>query len=482
VPLVPLQSAPLTTETTIVAVHPLEQPPTAQNPSVPPDMTALLASGHGDTTDGPGESVQPLTLDGSTPPAAGPSAKLLARFVHLADIQLADDESPARSAGLDGPGLLNPAYRPQEGHECRILHAAVRTVNAVHKNSPIDFVLLGGDNVDNAQSNEVGWVQSILDGASEVDCDSGADDDPVPGPDNDPKDPFVSEGLRMPWRWVTGNHDILVQGTFPIDLYLDTVTGNYSLNGARDWSQPGAPVVRGEVPADSRRALLDRDALLERVAGSADGHGIDASTLSYGKAYYWFDIEGTPLRIIVLDSAAETGDSEGVIHQSDIDGFVQPALDAATAQGKSVILTSHHISGSLSDGSGLGGELQPDALTPDAFRAFVGGYPRVLLHLAGHSHRHAARGIEPPGGHGYWELQTASLADYPHQMRVIEVWDKDNGYFTIRSIALDYSVDGDEVAAGGRARGVVDYTSAWGPDGSGMMGERNVELWIAKPL
>jgi hypothetical protein len=49
-----------------------------------------------------------------------------------------------------------------------------------------------------------------------LECDSAIDDDPVPGPDNDPKDRFAPVGLDVPWRWVSGNHDTLRQGNWPV--------------------------------------------------------------------------------------------------------------------------------------------------------------------------------------------------------------------------------------------------------------------------
>jgi hypothetical protein len=66
-------------------------------------------------------------------------------------------------------------------------------------------------------------------------------------------------------------------------------------------------------------------------------------------------------------------------------------------------------------------------------------------------------------------------------MRVIEIYDQDNGYLSIRGIALDYSTEGDPIAEEGRLRGVVDFTSGWVPDGRGEQAARNVELWIKKP-
>jgi 3',5'-cyclic AMP phosphodiesterase CpdA len=480
-PLAPLPGAPLlTTERTLTVLHAMANPPSL-NPSVPEEMDQMLMEGFGDVDVGPGQPISPATLDDAPPPSRGQSPKLLTRFVHLADAQLADDESPSRLAVFDGPGAFASAFRPQEGHECRILNAAVRTINAFHRKTPVDFVLLGGDNADSAQTNEISWFMAILDGERSVECDSGKDDDPLAGPDNDPKDPFIAEGLLMPWRWETGNHDILNQGNFQVSGHLEDTVGGVSLGGTRDWSLPGAPVVKGEVPADAKRVPLSRAELMEQIGSAGDGHGIGAAEKAYGKAYYWFDIAGSQLRIIVLDTAAETGGPNGVVHQADVDKFIKPALDQAKRDKKWVILTSHHASRLLGDGAFVGSEKQVDALTVEAWQSLVGGYDNVLLHLAGHTHVHRVLKTAPPGGHAYWELETSALADYPSQMRVMEVWDEDNGYLTIRGIALDYVADNDPIAEDGRRRSVVDYTSGFERDGSGAPEWRNVELWIKKP-
>ena len=221
--------------------------------------------------------------------------------------------------------------------------------------------------------------------------------------------------------------------------------------------------------------------MLETVASAGDGHGIGDAVKKLGKAFYTFDVKGTPLRILVLDTAAETGGPNGVIHQADVDAFVKPALDQAKVEKKWVILTSHHASRLIGDGSFLGFPKQADALTVEGWQSFIGGYDNVLLHLAGHTHVHRVTKTAPPGGHAYWELETSAIADFPHQMRVIEVWDEDNGYLTIRGTALDYQVEGDPVAADGRSRSVVDLTSGWLGDGSGEPAGRNLALWIKKP-
>lgn len=483
-PLPELTAAPLTTEQTLAL--PAEAPGGSAEYDVrlPEDIAELIAGGYGQVSTAPGEPIITRTLDETTPPAQGPAAHLVSRFVHLADTQLADDESPARVVLLDAPrAATSGAFRPQEGHECRILNAAVRTINKIHETLPLDVVVLGGDNSDNAQTNEVDWFQAILGGSERVDCDSGIDDDPVPGPDNDPKDPFIAEGLDVPWKWVTGNHDVLNQGNFTVEFKKDDYLLDYGGAGTRDWSQPGGPITQDFIAADERRAPLLRAELLAMVSADGDGHGIDQAVKDYGSAFYTFDL-GESLRVIVLDTAAaDVGGADGLLFRQDLEGFVIPSIALAREEGKYVILTSHHKSTSLADGDVFGGsgEPLPDAVLADELRAALGGFDNVLMHLAGHTHIHRVLPVLPEGGHPYWEAESAALADFPHQMRLVEVHDMDNGFFVIRMIAFDFSTEGDPIAAEGKALGVVDYTSGWAADARGEADSRNVDLWVPVP-
>ncbi|MEX1364767.1 MAG: metallophosphoesterase [Nannocystaceae bacterium] len=480
-PLPPLDGVPTTVEERIEPTHVIETTPTL-DPRIPELRQQLLDEGYGELELAPGEPVVDLTPGGRAPLEPGPGAAMVSRFVHLADTQIADDESPLRLVEVDSL-FISGAFRPQETHGCQITNAAVRTINAVHAQTPLDFVVLGGDNADSAQTNEVQWFLDILDGAPVVHCDSGDDDDLQPGPDNDPKDRFAPVGLDVPWIWVSGNHDVLVQGNFTPDTEAEAAVGSAVPPGSstRDWSMPGGPVSMGPVVADPQRALVDTPALLELVVASGDGHGIDAATIASGRATYAWDLAGTDLRIVVVDSTAPSSDSNGVITDTDVEERVRPLLDAAEAEGKLVLVSSHHASGTLTDGSGLGGDPVPGALDPADWRAFLADYPNVLAHLCGHSHVHQAEYIQPMGTRGYWEVITAAIADWPHQMRVVEVHDQDNGWLTITGIALDYATEDDALAADARALGILDFTSNWVIDGAGMPQDRNVRLWVAAP-
>lgn len=469
-PLPPLAAAPLTTEQTLV---PLNQYPRDRilDPRIPDERIGGIEDGLGDFEIGPGEPILDVTYTGDDPTPAGPNATMLARFVHLADTQLADDESPTRVIDLDE--LADGAFRTDETHLCNVLDAAVRTINRVNEDLPLDFMILGGDNIDNAQSNELDWFLGILDGAPVVHCDSGEDDDPEPDA-ADPKDPFAPVGLDVPWYWVSGNHDTLVQGNFEVESRIESALGDTCPGGTRDWSQPGGPVVTGDVIADESRALLQDADLVTRVSQSGDGHGIDQAAIDRGEADYTFDVEGTDLRFIVIDtSASSDGGSEGILHEAEVDDFLRPALDAAEADGMRVIVVSHHRSTSLS----IGG----DALGGADFQALLGEYDNILMHLCGHSHLHAANLREPMGGNPYWEVVTSALADFPGQMRVIEIHDQDNGEYRIQMVSLDYATDDDPLGAAGRTHLILDMAAGWAAPAVGDPEDRNVSLTIPVP-
>lgn len=451
------------------------------NPSLPDALKRYQGMGFGTLKDAPGWPRVDRTVDESAPPTAGANRKRLVRFVHMPDLQIADDESPSRLALLDMPTNIDAAMRPQDPDLCRMLNAAVRTIRGHHAADPFAFLLLGGDNVDNAQNNELDWVLGTLGGSTSIECDSGSDDDPVKGPNNDGKDPFASLGLGFPFYWVTGNHDVEVQGNVGVDPDQSKLTiGPSAPNGTRDYARGGAPFTGDFVVADARRELLPRTTMMKRVSEHQDGHGLGPDQIASGKANYAFDIEGTPFRFVVLDFAHAEGGAEGVITQRDLDAYVQPLLDRAKDDDKLVFLASHHSSKNLTKNGGAFGRDEPDPILESEWLSFLGNYPNVLGSFVGHTHLHQVRPIAA-GDRMIWEVMTSAIADYPNQFRIVEIYDEDNGYFSIEATAADFSTDGDDVAKAAREKSVIDYVSGWIGGGVGQTPDHNVRLWIKKP-
>ena len=478
--LAPLASAVVTTEReTLAPLHARAPAVDARSPSVPADRATLLAEGWGAVATARGElpldrwpaGVARRAGDASAEEASRARRRVL-RLVHVTDAHLVDDESPTRVANLDGEPPLSGALRPQEGHACKTLDAAVRTINRLHEDDAIDLVVLGGDNIDSAQDNELTWLLAVMAGGAPLACDSGRADDPVPGPGNDPKDPFVPQGLRVPWYWVTGNHDVLVQGNFPVNAASNgRAIGARAAGGTRNYGLPGAPVVTGAVSADPARALLTRERLMARVGT----HGLGDYARASHRAFYTVDVASSPVRMIVVDTAAETGGADGIVRRADLEAFVKPELARASAEHKWVVVIAHHATDRIGDGSSSGGTRQVDAVARAEWEALVSAPPVIAL-LAGHSHTNRVEriGREPRAA---WEIETAALADHPSAMRVVEVWDEGGGLATVRTALLDYATSGDPLASEARTLSVLDWTTHGSCCGPGERDARNVVLW-----
>jgi hypothetical protein len=123
------------------------------------------------------------------------TARLL-RFFTISDIHISDKESPVQAifyAPYLGSGGLS-FYSPLMLYTTHMLDATVRTINRLHKQDPIDFGIATGDLANNTQYNELRWFIDIMDGKN-INPDSGDNDDPVEGPNNDYQDEYQSEDL-----------------------------------------------------------------------------------------------------------------------------------------------------------------------------------------------------------------------------------------------------------------------------------------------
>ena len=230
-------------------------------------------------------------------------------------------------------------------------------------------------------------------------------------------------------------------------------------------------MTHGSVIADAARKLLTRDRLLGRVGAHAPGEYAQQTR----RAYYTVDI-GDRLRLLVVDSAAETGGPDGVVRRSDVDAFVKPELARAIADRRWVVVAAHHAGDHVGDGTSVGGAPRADAVPATEWEAIVSA-PPVIAVLVGHGHAHRVRriGREP---NAVWELQTAALADHPSAFRIVEIWDEGDA-ISIRATSVDYATDGDPLAAEARALAVLDWTSGWWCCGPGDAADRNVVLTLA---
>ncbi len=299
-------------------------------------------------------------------PASADGAVLyLAQF---SDMQITDVQSPGRIEflealrGLPGEDIYVPVARPQEALSLHGFDAAVDTMNALGPSPDtgrrLDLALSTGDNIDNAQANELDWFLTVL-GGGVVDQNSGAGgyqgaqapdwDNPVvwhpeggadrftgrwgfprsPGLLAAAMAPFTARGLSLPWLSCFGNHEGLVQGVAsPTSGYGELLRG--ALKGAAlpddiDPVRDAAVFLRSPerfmtgyprpVAADQRRRVLTREDFARFIltaSGAPAGHGLTADNVRDGTTYGCHDMStgAVPVRLITLDTADLDGESE----------------------------------------------------------------------------------------------------------------------------------------------------------------------------
>ena len=483
---------PSTRVVTLVSKKTPLSPAGKDSPSAHDAMVKYLADGQGDFAKGPAQDggVVDDLLPGAGPSAAIAGRKSVAFLNHISDFQLADDESPTRLAAFDNT-LSSGALRPQEGAVARVASAMHRTLAALTKSRPLDFEVITGDCADSSQQNEHAWFIALMNGQKGLNVDSGDDDDPVLGPDNDVKDPFDAVVTPTPWYFVFGNHDEEIQGTSrPDEGTILSAIGNEPKNGTRDYRLMYAPVTRELVPEDPRRkqvGVLDIMQALEAdgAAPGPPGHGFAKGATS---PHYVIDpIPGVPLRLIEINTNDPDAGSDGQVTQKTIDEFLEPALIQAEKDGKLVIMASHHSTTNIDPGKGLGSTPVPGALTGVEVEAVVAKHPNVILWLVGHNHRNRVRAIKGPSAAapGYYEVMTDAIADWPSQTRLLELLSVPSPTGSEPTLAIYLTmVDYDArscLEARFRTWSLVDVNSGWSHDGTGEVGARNVELRRAIP-
>lgn len=416
---------------------------------------------------------------------------MLLTVAHLSDLHVCDAQSPARvefidrwadpdSPVFDEIGEVG-TYRAQEFLTTQVLDAMVRAVNGVDVGpvggAPVDFAIVTGDNTDNAQTNELDWYLDVLDGGTVV-PDSGADDRyegvadaTVPDerfwhPDAPVADlprsrfgfptvaglldaaraGFAACGLDRPWLAVHGNHDQLLQGSWPdpdgnatgsvkpigfaTDTWADAVTLMRGLEACRpDALAQLREAITRDVTPDERRRIVSRAEFVAahlRDAARPTGHGFPGDLTPY----YRHD-HSTAVTVLVLDTVNEHGGWDGSLDPAQA-SWLSDELSDADRERRYVVLASHHtlatmVNATAPDGSPrvLGSELA----------ALLEPHPSLVLWLNGHEHRNSVV------GHGtWWEVTAPSLIDWPQQARIVELL-RGDGVLTIATTMLDHAGD-----------------------------------------
>ena len=118
-------------------------------------LRRLAATGRGWPPSDGSTSCRPATT------ARRPAVRRLLRFFAITDIHITDVQSPAQAIFFGYKGFLSSAYSGVMLYTHHVLDAAVKTVNALHAEDPIDFGISLGDTCNNTQYNELRWYIDV---------------------------------------------------------------------------------------------------------------------------------------------------------------------------------------------------------------------------------------------------------------------------------------------------------------------------------
>ena len=421
---------------------------------------------------------------------------------HITDLHVTDVQSPARfefvNREWDDPRFseLLTMQRPHEALNFHAIESMIRTLNAIESapvtGSPLAFVSMTGDAIDNTQRNELSNFFALMDGGM-VRPDSGApgyegvqaagwpddicwkpggpEDSDVfkrelgfphlPGLLERAVEAFEASRLRLPWIGCYGNHEEVCQGvglvTQALAKAMSASRKPIALPGGLDretaletFVQHPELFMRGEsveVTGDSTRRPISRGEFVESHVRSG-GHGFTHQNHADGTAYYVNDTRA--VRFITLDTVCPEGGAEGSIDPPQLywlerrleevhSSFLTRDGSAVrtTHRDRLVVVLSHHGYDTLANPRA---ERRSDELLDLLHR-----FGNVVLWLNGHIHANRITPRPDPRGSGFWEVTTSSMVDWPCQGRVVELFDAGRGLLGIACTMVDH--DG-EVAGG----------------------------------
>lgn len=438
-----------TTDATYIPVAPTD----TSNPPKPNEVADYAKKGYGVSNVGKGLGYivrNDLLKPGLT--AKLDNNKELLRFFTMSDIHITDIQSPAQVLvfGKDSKGM-EAAYSAAIMYSTQVLDAAVKKVNKINIANKLDFGLMLGDAINNAQQNELNMYLDVLSGRMVY-----PNSDMSKKSDTDFSQPFKAEGLNMPWYQVIGNHDHFWSGVFNANdklkkaLISDKVmkigvvpnskilVGEDVYPGIIDVSDPYGKIIgdgrefqeTDNITANTTRNFLDSKAFSDVFPR---GHGINESSGGNPTACYTFEPKANvPVRVIVLDNTAgqdtkfvdatKAGDkySTAAFGSLDKDRFAWFSKQLADAdKARKLVVVAVHIP------LGVGLWDFTSEVSEKQVIAELQKYSNIALLTAGHRHVNAVTAFKSPISAkpelGFWQVETASLRDFPQQFRIFDI-------------------------------------------------------------
>lgn len=267
--------------------------------------------------------------------------------------------------------------------------------------------------------------------------------------------------LNTPWYMVFGNHDAYVRGTLPNEVPISQIaelTGRHLMVRQHEFIREFFKTNRQPGPVGHGFNFVEK-ARFEDADERNDG-------------YYAFDAGNGRFRMIVMNTIVD-GITEGLppellrnpfaLADGSMDRaqfeWIQRQLNRATRRGQLAMVFSHHPDLTFAE-YGLLAPLVPIEVTAAELNGMLASYPNLIAWVAGHTHRHRVRPFKVVNGigsngtvstpvkckrpgqcTGFWQIETASLIDFPQEQRLVEVFNNGDGTGTIRGPILGHGFE-----------------------------------------
>ena len=481
-------------------------PPSGSGTISPSEVSKYKQYGYGNWHYGPGIDagkrldLMPAAYNFTT---ATHSARLLSFFT-ISDIHITDKESPAQAIYLGLKDHISSAYSPVMLYTTHVFDAAVQTINALHKQNPVDFGIALGDACNSTQYNELRWYTDILDGKV-ITPSSGAH----AGADAiDYQKPYKAAGLdrTIPWYQAIGNHDQFWMGTAPVDDYLrQAYVGEDILNLGNMFADPRGVGSRGfymgkldgltpygdiygagpvanfktppKTPADMDRRSLSKKEWISQFFNTSSGpvgHGFSRTNADNDFACYSFEPKASlPIKVIVLDDTQSVNNVkvEGYRWHGSVDkkryDWLVSELEKGQSEGKLMIIAAHIPIGVEKPGAFMSWWSNA-YVSEKALFAKLHEYPNLVLWIAGHRHFNTVTAFKSPDPNrpelGFWQVETASLRDFPQQFRTFEIVRNSDNTISIITTDVDPAVKDGSPAAISRSYAIAAHQIVSNPN------------------